>query len=620
MSVTKTKREKKRQLGQFLTPIYIAQRITKDLRFIKDDKVLEPSMGNGSFIIPLIEKFMGLYIGTIQERLDYTLKNNVYGVELDRKLFAQCLDGIKDKWGYLPAQHNFICDDFFRCNFLLGKDDFKSVNFNQLTIPFTHIIGNPPFGGTISPDIQDGLDKTYGFRNGEKIKKETYSFFIVKSIDLLKRGGRIIFICSDTFFTIRTMRGLRRWLMSQGEVKITDLEHFSDETDYPMVVLDFVKNGYTDSILVNGKQISRDKIELTGNFSWKITDNLAKYFNGSSLGDYMVASSGMTVGKNEYFVREIINGGIIEPHKFQFFDDYITLKKEIARARLGKLSAKKIEEIKAQESAEVTRRNVKIIKRQTPLNIKIPHPDYCYYNKATNEIVHAHPSHVIYWKDNGDAVLTFKKNGNWYLNGVGGRPYFKRECLTWQLIAQNINTRYLPKGYILDSGSPCAFLRHGVPRDEMYFILGWTLTRLCNRILKEVINHTKNIQSKDFERLPYPFWVSDAKKIEVITHIKQLLKNAHDGKRFMRNDTEIERLEEKFAFNQSQVNTSGKIIQHSYSVDAKRNILNNFNEQKNSPGQKVYGGPSYSRKIQLLLIRDRVVRSKKHHPKRLSSN
>ena len=93
--------------------------------------------------------------------------------------------------------------------------------------------GNPPFGGTIDVEIQDALDRRYGWRNGLKIKKETYSFFIVKSLELLKPGGRITFICSDTFLTISTMRGLRRLLMNEGQPAIELLDGFFDETNAP---------------------------------------------------------------------------------------------------------------------------------------------------------------------------------------------------------------------------------------------------------------------------------------------------------------------------------------------------------------------------------------------------
>ena len=535
MSVTKIRRDHKRQLGQFLTPTAVAQARVDALTLHRDDKVLEPSMGDGAFVLPLIERFLPLYDGALPARLAQVLARNVYGVELDPALYTRCLDNIRARWGCLPEHHNFLCADFFRCDFAAHT-------------AFTHIVGNPPFGGTLDPTLQDALDSVYGFRNGEKIKKESYAFFIVKSLDLLAQGGRLSFICSDTFLTIQTMRGLRRLLMCEGEVTITGLPYFSDETTHPMVVLDFVKRSAPASaVTVNGVHVPRAQIELTGNFSWRITGDLAKYFAGPVLGDYLIASSGMTVGKNAWFVREIVEGAIIEPYTFEFFADPITLDQERARARLGKLSPQKIAQVRAQEAGGATRRSVRIVPRAAPQRVPLPHPDYCYYNKGASAILYTPPTHVIYWKDDGDAVLTFKKNGPWYLHGVGGQPYFRREGLTWQLIAAALHTRYLPAGYILDSGAPCAFLRRGVAHDELYFILGWTLTRLCNRILKEVVNHTKNIQGKDFERLPYPFWVTSPVKTEIVATVRRLVEEAQRGRQFTRQSAEVAWLEEGFA-------------------------------------------------------------------------
>ena len=539
MSVTKTSRAKKRQLGQFLTPDATARALLDTLTFDRDDKVLEPSMGDGAFIIPLIERFLPLYRGALPARLAQVLTHNVYGVELDPALYARCLDKICARWGALPEGHNFRCADFFRCD---------SAAYPAFAHPvFTHIVGNPPFGGTLDPALQDELDAMYGFRNGEKIKKETYAFFIVKSLDLLAPGGRLRFICSDTFLTIKTMRGLRRLLMSQGDVAIDSLPYFSAETTHPMVVLDFVKGGAGRVVIVNGDRLPQEQIEVTGNFSWRITADLARYFAGPLLGDFMVASSGMTVGKNAWFVRPIVDGAIVEPYTFEFFADLITLDNEVTRARLGKVSPQKLAQVRSQEASGATRRNVRIVPRRAAQHVSLPHPDYCYYNKGVSAIVYAPPSHAIYWKDDGDAVLTFKKNGPWYLHGVGGRPFFKREGLTWQLIAAALHTRYLPAGYILDSGAPCAFLRPGVAHAELYFILGWTLTRLCNRILKEVINHTKNIQSKDFERLPYPFWTPAPVKAEIIATVERMVAVAQHGRQFTRQSAELAWLEAKFA-------------------------------------------------------------------------
>lgn len=536
MSIAKSARAHKRQLGQFLIPLALAAQLVATLELTVHDRVLEPSMGGGAFILPLITRFMAFYTGSTATRLTQVLQRNIYGVELDATLYARCLDNIRRCWGELPAQHNLVQGDFFRCHFLAAHGDVSAPKF-------THIVGNPPFGGTLDPALQDELDRVYGFRNGEKIKKETYAFFIVKSLDLLADGGRLRFICSDTFLTINTMRGLRRYLLEQGEVAIHTLDQFSDETNHPMVVLDFTKSGLTAAITVDGVRTARQQIELTANLSWRIAVDLARYFAGPRLGDYMIASSGMTVGRNAYFVRKIENNAIREPYAFEFFDDPITLEKELSRARLGKLSARQVEKIRRLEAHGATQRAVRVVERTAPLTLSLPHPDYCYYNKGISAIVYAPPTHVIYWKDDGDAVLTFKKNGNWYLRGIGGQPHFKREGSTWQLIARRLYTRYLPPGYILDSGAPCAFLRPGVAHDELYFILGWTLTRLCNRLLKEVINHTRNIQGKDLERLPYPWWVAAQERRTAIGSVEAMVTAAQQGARFTFDSPEIAALE-----------------------------------------------------------------------------
>jgi hypothetical protein len=455
-------------------------------------------------------------------------------------------------WGPLPQEHRLWHADFFRC-FNSARSHIPARFCLPYETHITQVVGNPPFGGTLDPQIQDELDADFGFRLGEKVKKESYSFFIIKCVELLPKGGRLTFICSDTFLTIKTMRGLRRYLMSQGNVSVTELPEFSDETNHPMVVLNFLKTGHSDRVQVNGCDVPRHNIELTGNFSWQVKEDDARFFAGLALSDYVVASSGMTIGKNEFFLREIESSRITEPFTFEFFDEPITLEKELRRARLGKIGPRKRAAIIEQESAGATRRNVRITRREKPVELQLPHADYCFYNKATNQIVYAPPTHAIYWKDEGDAVLTFKKNGNWYLHGVGGMPYFKRDGLTWQLIASRLHTRYLPSGYILDSGAPCAFLKPGIPHDELFMILGWTLTSLCNRLLKEVINHTKNIQSKDFERLPYPFWVSSDRKQTVIRHVIALLDAARNGRRYSRNCPELRWLDEQFTYDDSSV-------------------------------------------------------------------
>jgi predicted RNA methylase len=521
----KHQRSKKAQLGQFFTPPEIATRLVNSLEDLGEyDKILEPGCGDGAFVIPLIDKMLPLYEGTLQERVKIILENNIWACEIDEAAYKSLLQNIEEGFDIdlSTVAHHLHHGDFLLWN---------------LDVFFTHIVGNPPFGGTIDYEHQNELEKQYGKRDGKRIKKETYSYFIVKCLDHLFYHGTIQFVCSDTFLTIKTMSGLRHWLMSRGASVVTPLDHFSDETDYPMVVLDFRKTGQSDAILLDGRPILRSDMELTGNYSWTIDHKTANLFRGEKLGDYVVCTGGMTTGKNAYFVRPIyfsVNrekddlGEVHEDYDFEFFDEPITLSRELERARLNKLSAKKTKEIQEQEARGETRRNVRMVLKEEPVMIPLPHPDYRYYNMASShDLIYSEPTHAIYWKDDGDAVYTFKRNGNWYLHGVGGKPFFGKEGFTWALIASKIHAHYLPPGYILDSGAPCGFLREGVDEDELYFIMGWCVSDLATTLLKKCINHTKNIQGKDVERLPYPHWVPDGCKQKVIEAVRFLVDGKH---------------------------------------------------------------------------------------------
>ena len=107
--------------------------------------------------------------------------------------------------------------------------------------------------------------------------------------------------------------------------------------------------------------------------------------------------------------------------------------------------------------------------------------------------------------------------------------FYNKEGMTWQLISSRIKPRYLPSGYIIDNGSPVGVLNDGVDKNELYFIMGWCLSDKCNNILKTVLNHTKNIQNKDIERLPYPVWVSNEDKLKVSEFIHQNIMNKMMG-------------------------------------------------------------------------------------------
>jgi hypothetical protein len=525
-----------------MTPQSLSSEVVKSLALDDRSKILEPCFGNGSFLVVIIEALLVQGNGSRTEKLRRIFIEQLYGVEMDEDLYRQAIEVLEARYGQLPKGHHLHQNDFF-------LEAYQPAFFD-------YVIGNPPFGGTFNPEIEDQLDRQYGFWGSYKVKKETYCFFIARSLDLLKIGGVLRFISSDTFMTINTMQGLRRRLMDQCTNDVVSLKRFSAETSYPMVVLTATKLGASDKITVNGRHVARADIELTGNFSWSVDEALIPYFRGDTLSNYVTCTSGMTVGKNEYFVRRLeADGTFYEPYQFTYYDKPTTLAEELTKARLGKISPAKQAAIREQEAQGLTYRAIRITKRKRPAKEHYPHSDYVPYNKASKAIVFAPLQHIIFWKNQGEAVLTYKKTGNWYLRGVGGQGYFMREGLTWQLIASRINMRYLPSGYILDSGAPCAFLKPGIDADELWFILGWTLTDLATHILKTVINHTKNIQGKDIERLPYPWWIDHKKKLRVIRLVHKLVEGAKKGQLVQRDDSRILELNRLFAIDSGLLKT-----------------------------------------------------------------
>lgn len=521
MAKTKLTRDSKQQLGQFMTPDLLVKSVLSEsnIVFTKESRILEPSFGEGAFVFGFIEKLLPLYPKNLsqEQKVRFILENNIYGAEYDKELFSSFKKSLAATYGVDldSVKHNLVIGDFFRYS--------NSVKFD-------FIIGNPPFGGSFDPTIEDALDKKYGQWKQWKVKKETYAFFTVICLSMLAECGVLSFILSDTFLTISTMEGLRRLSFDRGSIDIKTLDYFSEETNYGMAVLNIETSLHLEYIKVNDSKILLKEITNTPNYSWGINKDFNKYFGGKRLGGFILASSGMTIGKNKLFLRNIATDNTIEEiYDFNVVDEPITLEAEIKKARLGKISQKKQDEIKSLEKAKATRKSIDFSLKAKPMLVTLPNKDYRFYNKATKVCYYEAPKTVIYWKKDGEAVYTFKKSGPWYLHGIGGKSFFKKEGLTWNLIATSIKARYLPEGYILDSGAPIAILRPGIDKEELWFILGWINTQLATNILKLVINHTKNIQSKDIEKMPYPQWVKESDKQKAIILVQQIVVDLQAG-------------------------------------------------------------------------------------------
>lgn len=145
-------------------------------------KVLEFSFGSGNIIKQIIKRYIedAIYQNIDADSISAGLADDIYGIELDRQLYGQCicdLDGIVGNYGIPKVKWTFVCEDA-----LQWSTDLK----------FDLIIGNPPY---ISYHDIDKENRKYIREHFNTCKKGKFDYcyaFLEKGVDLLASGGKLV--------------------------------------------------------------------------------------------------------------------------------------------------------------------------------------------------------------------------------------------------------------------------------------------------------------------------------------------------------------------------------------------------------------------------------------------
>jgi hypothetical protein len=209
-------------------------------------RVLEPSMGQGDFLTPVIDRLFESYEREVGNGGDVVtdLGNCILAVELHRTSYEQTrrlvLDMLEGK-GLSALQSRALTERW------LQQGDFLLLPLVQ---NFTHVIGNPPYvRQELIPDV---LMAEYRRRFSTIYDRaDIYVPFIEQSLSLLVPGGSLGFICADRWLKNRYGGPLRRFIADKFHLKhfvdMVNTEAFlSDVIAYPaIVVIDRDKAGPT---------------------------------------------------------------------------------------------------------------------------------------------------------------------------------------------------------------------------------------------------------------------------------------------------------------------------------------------------------------------------------------
>jgi type I restriction-modification system DNA methylase subunit len=226
-------------LGQFYTPPAIAELITRWAVRNAEDKVLDPGCGSGTFLVKAYKRLLelkGYHEPT--ERVHKEILHQLYAFDINP--FPLHLTALNLATRYIRApstEMNTIHTDFFRVK---AEQTFvpsyvvktpKGEIKREIPIPkFDAIIGNPPYTRwtEIPERTRDAIkysigkllteyDLTAQVQRG--VEPGIYIHFITHSFDMLKEGGRLGMIISDSWLQTDYGVNFGRFLLDHFKVK-----------------------------------------------------------------------------------------------------------------------------------------------------------------------------------------------------------------------------------------------------------------------------------------------------------------------------------------------------------------------------------------------------------------
>lgn len=200
-------------------------------------RLLEPSFGEGSFLLVAVERLLDSYYAHTPKHADpvVDLKDAIRAIELHRNSFMETrlkLRYLLRENGIASAATEKILDTW------LIQGDFLLIEF---PFQFTHIVGNPPYvrqeliPAVLLAEYRHRFDTLYD-------RADLYIPFIEKSLNLLEPKGSVGFICSDRWMKNRYGGPLRKMVAHGYHLKyyvdMVDTDAFHSEVSaYPAITV-----------------------------------------------------------------------------------------------------------------------------------------------------------------------------------------------------------------------------------------------------------------------------------------------------------------------------------------------------------------------------------------------
>lgn len=200
----------KNKFGQYMTPEIIAEFMLSLSNVDKNSSILEPSCGEGIFL-------------ELLEKLGF---KNYNAYEIDKDI--------------IKNQKNII-----NASFVSAKIDKK----------YDLIIGNPPYirWKNLEQELKNELENNNLWNRYCNSLCDYSNLFIIKSIELLKDGGELIFITPEYWFNTTHSMKMRNYMLENGLFE--EIYHFNETPIFENVTVSIIIFKYKKSRKIETKDI-----------------------------------------------------------------------------------------------------------------------------------------------------------------------------------------------------------------------------------------------------------------------------------------------------------------------------------------------------------------------------